>query len=189
MLHWVKEFPNDSGSRQQTKWLLLRCSAFCVFCIELSLYPQSFKVHGLQMTIKFALGTVHYFYRKGGGRIWGWVMTFLMSWKGGHNFLMSWKGGHQVFFFFFFFFFLFFHFQKRFSVPNHVFFLIIRCGLDKNGQWNCVSYAHQIQHFPGPLWTPQPQAVLPTIRNRMTPMHKRAQRGGAWGWCHDGISD
>ena len=43
-------------------------------------------------------GTVHYLYRRGAGRIWGWVMTFLMSWKGGgHNFFDELKGWSSVF--------------------------------------------------------------------------------------------
>ena len=50
---------NSSLVRRVTKNSLvrrgLRSSAFCVFCIELSLHLPSFKVRGLQMTINFAL--------------------------------------------------------------------------------------------------------------------------------------
>ena len=64
MLDQEKEFPNDSGrplnynnftDKKQNAWLLLRNSAFCIFCIEMSLYQLSFRVRGLQMTINFAL--------------------------------------------------------------------------------------------------------------------------------------
>ena len=62
--------------------------------------------------------------------------------KGGAiTFLMSWKGGHQFFSFIF----------KSGFLCLTMFFWIIWCEysaiFDKKGSWNCVSYAPKIQNF------------------------------------------
>ena len=51
----------------------------------------------LFIAVVFLIRDRSLFLPEGAGRIWGWVMSFLMSWKGAITFLMSWEGGRQFF--------------------------------------------------------------------------------------------